>query len=259
MYKHYTFNIDPKSVYVIGDLHGYWRLLEYKIKNSDISDSVIIVAGDCGFGFEKPAFYEQTYNKIKRTLYKQNITIIFVRGNHDDPEYFDGEKINWEKFIAVPDYSVLTFDLNNKSNILCVGGAISVDRLWRIQKELKSDNRLYWNDEIPVYKPEILDNIKEDEVLIDAIVTHTSPSFAPLKDKSFIVYDRSLVEDISYERLTMTQIYDHIIKDKHPLKIWIYAHFHQHCLSYSEEDVKFIMLDCVGTHNNSWDIYQINR
>lgn len=261
MYRQYKFDVEPKNVYSIGDLHGNWSLLGYKIKESGMSDSVIVVAGDCGFGFEKEEFYNQIYNKIKRTLLKQNVTIIFVRGNHDDPKYFDGEVINHKNFIAVPDYSILLF---NNYNVLCVGGGISVDRIWRKTMELGSGGkRFYWADEIPVYKPEVLDKIKSDSILINTVISHTAPSFAPLMDKhgikDFIESDKALIEDISYERMTLTKIYDHLIKDKHPYKLHIYGHFHEHHLSYSQEDVKFIMLDCVHTHNNSWDIYPLER
>src|ERR1035441_7883611 len=140
MYRVYNFNIDPKSVFVIGDGHGEWGLLKYKIKDSGIKDSVIIMAGDCGFGFEKEEFYKQEYNKVKRILKERNVTVIFVRGNHDDIQYFDGIKIDFEYWKAVPDYSVLSFSPNGEingeingegHNVLCVGGAISVDRLWR--------------------------------------------------------------------------------------------------------------------------------
>jgi len=267
-YKTYNFDISPKNVWVCGDCHGEFDLLKYKIRESGITDGVIIVAGDCGFGFEKPEYYKQTYNKIKRILKERNVTVIFIRGNHDDLTYFDGEKIDFEYWKAVPDYSILSFSpiggINGEiHNVLCVGGAISIDRLWRKQHE-STNSRLYWNNEIPIYSPEILDEINEDGVKITTVITHSAPSFAPLHDKnfiqSFIQYDKALIEDIAYERLTLTQIYDHLVKkDKHDVKLWCYGHFHQHALTYSEEDVKFIMLDICNPRNNSWDIYPIER
>ena len=265
MYK--TYNIDETitDIYVVGDLHGLFPTFKYKIRESEIKNGLIIVAGDCGFGFEKEEFYRQVYNKMKKVLLGQNVHIVFVRGNHDDKSYFDGEKINFPNFLAVPDYSVLKFNHGDISrNILCVGGATSIDRRWRIRENTQYTNgkKSYWADEFPVYEPEILNEIKNDGINIDIVVTHSSPSFAPLTDKNgiqnFIAFDPSLTEDINYERLTLTKLYDHLVKqDKHPVKLWLYGHFHQHVLSYSEEDVKFIMLDIFSESRNCWDIYPI--
>ena len=57
-----------------------------------------------------------------------NNWIVFVRGNHDNPAYFDGAMFNAKRFITVPDYSILQAC---NHTILCVGGAISIDRIYR--------------------------------------------------------------------------------------------------------------------------------
>ena len=263
MYKTYKFLLN--NVYVVGDLHGEFQLLKYKIRENKITDAFIIVAGDCGFGFEKPEYYRQVYNKMLKVLSKQNVTILFVRGNHDDPEYFNGKFIiNYKYFKTIPDYSILTFGNENTHNILCVGGAISIDRRYRKNEESKYTNgkRFYWENEQPVYLPEVLDKINEDGIKIETVITHSSPTFAPLTNKgsteNFIIFDNTLENDINNERLVITQIYEHIVKkDKHNVKNWFYGHFHQHSLMYSDDDVKFVMLDMFRTRNNCWDIYEI--
>lgn len=271
MYKIYSFNIQPKNVFIIGDGHGNWGLLKYKIRECNIQNSIIIMAGDCGFGFEKREYYRQVYNKMLRVLSKQNVTLIFIRGNHDDPDYFNGDKvIDFKYFKTIPDYSILSFSSNGdiddvEYNVLCVGGAISIDRMWRLKEESKYTNgrKLYWNDEIPVYRPDILNSINKDGIKINSLISHSSPHFAPLTSKNniknFIMFDSKLSDDIDSERMVMTQIYNHIIQDKHPLKLIIHGHFHEHSLFYSDDDVKIIMLDCMNTRNNSWDIYQLER
>lgn len=264
MYKRYNFDKSYSSLMVCGDLHGNFQLLKYKLRDSKITDTVVIIAGDCGFGFEKEQHYRNEYNRLKNVLTEQNIQVVFVRGNHDDKVMFTYETINYPNFITVPDYSVVTITTENdvQKNILCVGGAISIDRLWRKQEENKSGKKTYWTDEIPIYSPEILDEIKKDGIVIDMVVSHSCPSFAPLTDKTgidnWIIYDPALVEDIEYERMTMTHIYDHLVKqDQHPIKLWCYGHFHQHRLSYSEEEVKFIMLDCFEPKYMGWDAYTV--
>ena len=37
-----------------------------------------------------------------------NNWIVFVRGNHDNPAYFDGKQFKYRRFVAVPDYSIIS-------------------------------------------------------------------------------------------------------------------------------------------------------
>lgn len=95
------------------------------------------MAGDCGFGFEKKEYYEQMVRRNTKRMNQANNWIVFVRGNHDNPAYFDGTTFNYKRFIAVPDYTIL--QACNHS-ILCVGGAISIDRIYRINEWNKRNN-----------------------------------------------------------------------------------------------------------------------
>ena len=55
---------EAKSVVVCGDIHGDFHTLANKMcKQYQMTDTLLIVAGDCGFGFDKPVYYEQVYNK----------------------------------------------------------------------------------------------------------------------------------------------------------------------------------------------------
>ena len=113
-YKNYKYNINPSNVIVIGDLHGEFSLLNYKIKSLEIENSIIIVAGDCGFGFEKKQYYIDVYNSFKKYLIEKNVTVLFIRGNHDDPDYFNNEIINFDIvfFVEHPDYMIGAMYLN---------------------------------------------------------------------------------------------------------------------------------------------------
>lgn len=269
MYEHLKFNISPKSVWVIGDIHGQFGLLKFKIKDNQLKDSIIIIAGDCGFGFEKPQYYTDVYNSMKKYLIENNVTVLFVRGNHDDPSYFNEKIIDFPYWKTLKDYSVVTLtDGVGEHNILCIGGAISIDRIDRkrinFQNESKYGNnkKVYWSNEPPVYKPEIIDKMAEDGILINSVVTHTSPKFAPLLNKNhiqgYLLIDEDLDHSLNYERETLSNIYYHLIKNnKNSLKLWCYGHFHEHGIYTSNEGVEFKMLDRVRTNNNSWDSYPI--
>ena len=268
-YKHYTYNINPSNVIVIGDLHGEFSLLYYKIKSLEIENSIIIVAGDCGFGFEKKQYYIDVYNSFKKYLIEKNVTVLFIRGNHDDPDYFNNEIINFEHWITIPDYSVISLLYDNKTyNILCVGGAISVDRIYRIPNDDESNvkyrkyKKTYWDNEKPIYNPDIIDEITQDGIVIDTVITHTSPNFAPLHTKNglsgYLILDPLFFDDLENERETITKIYNHLINsNKHNVKLWIYGHFHKHDNYMCENGVNFKLLDMVSTRNNSWDSFSL--
>ena len=114
----YTFP-EAKNIVICGDIHGEFNSLIYKLCiQYQLTDTLLIVAGDCGFGFEKSGYYEQVFNRNSSRLSKSNNWIVMMRGNHDDPSYFSEEKISHQRFRTVPDYSVIQACVHN---ILCVG------------------------------------------------------------------------------------------------------------------------------------------
>jgi len=123
---------EAKHVIISGDIHGDFKTLVYKLcVGWKYTDTLLIVAGDCGFGFEKPGYYETIYNQVAGRIRKANNWVVFVRGNHDDPSYFQQEKVSYERWRCVPDYSIIQACGHN---ILCIGGAVSVDRKVRMRE-----------------------------------------------------------------------------------------------------------------------------
>ena len=228
--KKYVYS-EGKQVVVCGDIHGAFKTLVYKAcVQYSMTDTVIIVAGDCGFGFERPNYYTTLYNRLAGRLSKANNWVVFVRGNHDDPSYFNEEKVSYERFRCVPDYSVINVC---GRNILCVGGAVSIDRKYRraanVRLELK-EVACYWHDELPVFDLSMIETIS-GSCSIDTVVTHTAPSFCPLQDKHgvrpWLLSDPELFGDLDKERGIMDQIYFELIKYNHQLERWYYGHFHE--------------------------------
>ena len=237
---------DAKNIIVCGDIHGEFNTLVNKLcVQYRMTDTVLIVAGDCGFGFHKPGYYADMLRKNSGRLSKSNNWIVFVRGNHDNPAYFDGKTYAYKRMIAVPDYTVI--QACGKS-ILCVGGGISIDRHFRILKIHNNPNlacNIYWDNEPPVFDDVMLETVGK-KYSIDTVISHTAPSFCELKSKSmlekFAKYDPTLLEDVKKERSTMDKIFNRLIGDGHHLDNWLYGHFHQ---SKNEviDGVYFRMLD----------------
>lgn len=231
----YTFDDNVSGIVVCGDIHGEFNEIVNKIcVQNKIENSVIIIAGDCGFGFNKRDYYENMYSKNSRRLKKSNNYILCVRGNHDNPEYYnDGTLFEKEHMMCIPDYSVVNVGTRT---ILCIGGAVSIDRTYRLTQEIRLNlhstvktKSIYWNAEMPVF-----DKMKLSEAIerfvIDTVVTHTAPSFCEKTQKTGIEewcrVDSALVEDLDSERKTMDKIYDFLVDNKQPIRDWVYGHFH---------------------------------
>lgn len=264
---------EHENLCFVGDIHGDFTGISGMMKFSKMEDVAYVFCGDCGFGFESIEYYNQIFNKIGRTANKVNATCFFVRGNHESKEYYDFNLINRKRFKTVKDYTVIQ---THGHNILCVGGAMSIDRVERMEynaayvrkymryhqvseeEAILKAKKCYWMDEAPVYDEASLDELKEKGIQIDIVATHTCPSFAqPLAKKSienWIKRDPMLDNDINYERLVMTNIYNKLLSDGHPLQKWIYGHYHHHNSEYIG-DVNFVMLDKV--RNGKMDVLQV--
>ena len=255
-YQTYNFP-DSKCLVVCGDIHGDFNLLVHKLcVQYQMKDTTCIVAGDCGFGFEKKEHYENIVRRNSKRMSDANNRIIFIRGNHDSPAYFDGQTFAHKRFLAIPDYSVVNVCGHS---VLCVGGAISMDRQYRMaawERNLMKNKRFghsvddyilapnyYWHNEPPVFNEELLAQILA-ETNIDTVVTHTAPSFCELQDKTgldeWAAYDSNLIPDIQDERSTMDSI--HAKLKGHNIGHWCYGHFHQSWHA-SIDGILFKMLD----------------
>ena len=216
-----------KDIYVIGDIHGEFKELAWTlIEKYHISDSVVVIAGDCGFGFEKPGYYEDLYfGKLEKRLKSKNILILCLRGNHDDPDYFNGERrIDWEFLKCIPDYSEIHF---KDKSFLCIGGAVSVDQDWRItensiQKRMGSSKRVWWENEIPI---ELGDSaIQRLPGHIYSVITHECPiSFLPVLARGIGGVN---TEDIFESVLESREYLEKILWRTKPTR-WYYGHHHK--------------------------------
>lgn len=254
-----------KDVYVVGDIHGDFPYFFNRVFDTKATDILFLLAGDIGFGFDRENYYTTMYNKFSKKLNKFNIDVLAVRGNHDDPSYFDGKRFNKPRFKCVPDYTVIrVWNEPSKTlynGFLMVGGGTSIDRTMRIKTNDKytlerlkynpnSDyiKRCYWENEQPVYDENKLQLINDENILIHHVITHTAPSFCPPTDKRGVEYwaafDATLYDDIDRERSEMDKLYDGLKKFLNPLKTWTYGHFHKHD-SLFYDNIEFTLLNCL--------------
>lgn len=60
---------EAKTIIVSGDIHGDFNQLVFKLCiQYKLTDTLLIVAGDCGFGFEKKEYYEQMVRRNTKRM-----------------------------------------------------------------------------------------------------------------------------------------------------------------------------------------------
>lgn len=235
---------DAKNIVICGDIHGDFHTLVYRLcVQYGMTDTLLIVAGDCGFGFDGPRYYERVYNEDAGRLRKANNWIAFVRGNHDNPAYFNEERIAHKRWRTVPDYSVISACGHA---ILCIGGAVSIDRRDRIEEQTRralKETGYWWPDEAPVFSREAIHALP---LPVDTVVTHTAPSFCGPSGhadlSSWAEDDPTLLDDIAAERQTMDDILQELRTTGAPLENWFYGHFHRSETVFVD-GIRFRMLD----------------
>jgi calcineurin-like phosphoesterase family protein len=185
------------QVRFIGDVHGKWTRYKKLIKDAERSLQV----GDFGVGFinvhtDKP-YSNPPYDHMKRGQH------FFIRGNHDNPGACKRHPF-WIKDGG---------SAFGRSEIFCVGGALSID------KERRTENYDWWYDEELSYKE--LCSIMDIYELIKPriVVSHECPDSII----SQVLYEQSRFKyDIPS---TTRKCFDNMLEIYKP-DLWIHGHWH---------------------------------
>lgn len=213
------YKFEGKLLGVLGDVHGEFQEILNKLRS--VENSVVVVAGDVGFGFPDtrvPKLLRMFEKNFDKFLTKRNIYLMFMRGNHDNPRYFQSpikDDLSSSNIKVLEDYDTITLD---NFKILCVGGGISIDR---VSREIEKS---YWADEPPVFKDLGLGKI-------DLLITHSIFSHPNVEGKTnidlFLKYDYSLKDSLKQESDTIFKIVE-----RYKPKAIIHGHMHK---SYNSE------------------------
>lgn len=199
-----------KLICILGDVHGRYEFLKAKIINAKLRNCCIICVGDLGIGFANSHDEElKALETLNSFFEKQNINFLSIRGNHDDPAYFNNNT-KFSHIELLPDYTTRVL---NGETFLFAGGAHSIDRYRRQQ-----ENDKWWVDEPFVLKPEL---IKDCDVLI----THSAPTWLfprKLENYMFSPNDTTLVNDCIQEKYDI----DLLLKKCNASRIYT-GHFHE--------------------------------
>lgn len=165
--------------YVTGDKHGnYNDVLDFCCQNDTTQNDVLVILGDAGINFCQDA----RDKKLKELLATLPITLFCIHGNHDmRPQNIASYKeVSWNagvvfmeeeypNILFAKDGEVYNFD---GKSVLVIGGAYSVDKKYRLFKNLP-----WFEDEQPSeeVKAKVLEKLKQVDWSVDIILTHTMP------------------------------------------------------------------------------------
>ena len=100
---------DAKGIVVCGDIHGEFNELVYKCCiQYRMTDTLIIVAGDCGFGFERQGYYENVYNHNRERQVMDKLLDYLKSHHHPLRHWFYGHfHQSWHQEIDLVQYNML--------------------------------------------------------------------------------------------------------------------------------------------------------
>jgi DNA repair exonuclease SbcCD nuclease subunit len=205
-------------MYFLGDTHGV-RSAMHAIDKKKLDTTTIIHVGDLGLGFQSITNDIRDLCALDEFCQQSGINFYAIRGNHDNPIFWKQEfGLRLPKFYnihLVDDYSIINIE---SKNILCVGGAISIDRLIRASEHPPT----WWRNERFYLDFEKLNLTLSKINTIDIVVTHSAPDFAfPQNDHVAIVdhycdleqkHGLDLRKDLRQERADIGDLYGEIIK-----------------------------------------------
>ena len=207
-------NNEDRLLIFCGDIHGELKELVYKLAEQyKIENADVVILGDFGVGFDKTL--DDTYNRIKKRLNKNDINLYTIRGNHDDPSFFINPK-NYPRLEFLEDHKV--YNISGRK-IYTIGGANSTD----IEDRLKDNEIRKKKHKLPCWwEGEVIDKKYNDlPGRVDIIISHEAPlCFEPVVRREFL-------PDYQLKNIVESRKYLNYVLDSINTDYWFYGHYHK--------------------------------
>lgn len=227
------------NYFITGDKHGYMKCFKpFSDKfDTDLSD-IMIILGDAGLNY-----YLDTYDILTKDELKYvPMTFFCVHGNHEERPYniegyklvdFKGAKAYVEDLFPniyfAKDGEIYDFD---GKKVICIGGAYSVDKYYRLENGYNWFESEQPNDEIKTYVEQQLNKV---DWKIDYVFTHTCPTRVIPTDMFIKGIDQSMVDNSTEEWLNT-------IEQKLDYSKWFCGHWHTDRLV---DNIRFMFDDII--------------
>lgn len=208
-------------IYITGDIHGKpQRIVKFAKENHITKDDTIIILGDVGANY----YMNERDAETKRLLNSVKATIFCIHGNHEcRPEHFPsylltdwhGGKVwvedKYPNLLFAKDGEI--FDIEGQA-FLVIGGAYSVDRLWRLYAHAG-----WWVDEQPSKFIKAFTEAQIASRSVDIVLSHTCPRKYEPVEVFLSGIDQSGVDKSTEDWLDS-------IEEKLTYKAWYCGHWH---------------------------------
>lgn len=212
-----------------GDTHGTLkRFYPSAFTVEDPKTTGIIILGDAGFNY----YLNHRDIELKRAAARMSFTFYLVRGNHEArPQDIEGMELIYDENVrgnvyCEPEYPNIRYFLDggfyniDGKNVLVIGGAYSVDKMWRLTKGWSWFENEQLNDDERVHITDCIKDYLADGNHLDLVLTHTAPiGFEPTQ--MFLdCIDQDYVDKST--ETWLQAIYDLIPKDC----FFLFGHYH---------------------------------
>ena len=211
-------------IYITGDIHGeVFRVADAVERFNISSDDIIVLLGDAGMNYYGN---NRGDRHRKKRLNKLGVPVFCIHGNHEMrpgtiPTY---SEIEWRGGVVYveDDYPNLLFakdgevyDLDGQKTIV-IGGAYSVDKWYRLQRDLNWFPDEQPSEEIKARVEQKLDMLNWQ---VDVVLTHTCPQRYIPREAFLSCVDQSTVDN-------STEVWLDTIAERLDYKAWYCGHWH---------------------------------
>lgn len=214
-------------IYIRGDTHGQIGQFSEDVMPGESSwtqEDILLVTGDFGYVFMGEENYISEKNNLD-TLARKPYTILFIDGNHEGFQFLKQypEEIRYGAPVRRIRNNIFWLQRGYVYSIegrtfFVMGGAYSVDRVFRQQYFERTGERIWFEEELPNNEEynRAIKNLNACGRKVDSIITHTAPSSAILRLTNTLpdIHEKELAEFLDW-------IYHDVDFNK-----WFFGHLH---------------------------------